>query len=317
MGEKTELQYDVLIVGAGPAGLSAAIYASRSNLKTAIIDINATGGKPSEYLNIENYPGLLSVSACELAEKFEEHAKKFGTEIFPYCEIKNIDILSEVKSIETEENVFKAKTVIIATGTNAKQLNIPGEKEYKCKGVSYCAICDGAFFKDKTLAVIGGGNSATEEALYLTKFAEKVYLIHRRNEFKADKRIYERAENNPKIVFLPNTKVKEIRGNETVENIITENTVTGEIKETEVNGIFPYIGSQPASEMFSGFINMTKEGYIITDEKMQTSVPGVFAAGDVRNTPLRQVITAAADGAIAGEFAAKYIEERMTAKSAK
>lgn len=310
MSNKQELFYDVLIAGAGPAGLSAAIYAARGNLKTAIIDTNMFGGKPSEYLKIENYPGFSSINACELIEKFEEHADMFGADKYPFSQILRVNLTSDIKEIETEDYLFKAKSVIIATGTKSKKLNIPGEDEFKCRGVSYCAICDGAFFKDKVLAVIGGGNSALEEAAYLTEFAKKVYVIHRRNEFKADKLIQERAKSNEKLEFVLNCVPVEIKGDDSVKSIVIKDVNTGEIKELALEGVFPYIGDEPAVELFSGQLAQTPQGYIETDVNTQTSVKGVFAAGDVRNTPLRQVITAAADGAVAACSAVKYIEEQ-------
>lgn len=308
MESKRELTFDVIILGAGPAGFSAAIFASRSCCNTAIIDTNIFGGQPSNYLEIENYPGFLSSNSCELMEKFEEHADKFGTQKFPMTEIQKINLSPLYKEIETPDTVFKAKTVIIATGASPKKLNIKGEAEFKCRGVSYCAVCDGAFYKDKTLAVVGGGNSALEEAIYLTKFAKKVYVIHKRNEFRADKIIQQRAKENPKIEFILNAMPIEIAGSSTVENVILKNVETENQFNLQVDGVFPYIGVEPNTEMFSGQLKLTKEGFIETDVNMQTSIAGVYAAGDVRNTPLRQVITAAADGACAACNAVKYAE---------
>lgn len=308
MTSKKELFFDVIILGSGPAGFSAAIYASRGNLKTAILDINMFGGQPSNYLEIENYPGFSLIGGFELMEKFEEHADKFGVEKFPMVEIENINLINEVKEIETTDTIFKAKSIIIATGAQAKKLNIPGEKEFKGRGVSYCAICDGAFYKDKTLAVIGGGNSAIEEAIYLTKFAKKVYIIHRRDELRADKIYQQKAFNNEKIEFILSHSPKEILGTNTVEKILLEDLKTNQIKELQVDGVFPYIGFTPNTEYFNGQIKQNQQGFIETDTNMQTSINGVFAAGDVRNTPLRQVITAASDGAVAACSSIKYIE---------
>ncbi len=308
MTEKKELLFDCLILGAGPAGFSAGIYASRGNLKTAIIDINMFGGQPSNYFELENYPGFPIIGGYELMEKFEEHTDKFGVEKFPMVEIERVNLLGGLKEIETKENIFKANTVIIATGAQAKKLNIPGEAEYKGRGVSYCAVCDGTFYKDKIVAVIGGGNSALEEAHYLTKYAKKVYIIHRREGLRADKIVCSRVCQNNKIEFILNSSVVEIKGTDVVKKIIIQNTKTDEIKELEVDGVFPYIGLSPNVELFSGQLKQNKNGFIETDVNMQTSVRGVFAAGDVRNTPLRQVITAAADGAIAAQSAIKYLE---------
>ena len=305
---KKELIFDTIILGSGPAGFSAAIYAARGNLKTAIIDINMFGGQPSNYLEIENYPGFSLIGGFELMEKFEEHADRFGVEKFPMTEIEKVNLNGEIKTIETNDTIFKANSVIIATGASAQKLNIKGEDEFKGRGVSYCAICDGAFYKDKTVAVIGGGNSALEEAAYLTKFAKKVYVIHRRDEFRADKIVQERTRNNEKIEFILNTVPVEIQGNNSVENIILENTQNNEQSVLKVDGVFPYIGFKPNTDMFAGQLQQNTQGFIETDSNMQTSLECVYAAGDVRNTPLRQVITAAADGAVAACSAAKYIE---------
>ena len=305
---KKELIFDTIILGSGPAGFSAAIYAARGNLKTAIIDINMFGGQPSNYLEIENYPGFSLIGGFELMEKFEEHADRFGVEKFPMTEIEKVNLNGEIKTIETNDTIFKANSVIIATGASAQKLNIKGEDEFKGRGVSYCAICDGAFYKDKTVAVIGGGNSALEEAIYLTKFAKKVYVIHRRDEFRADKIVQERTRNNEKIEFILNTVPVEIQGNNSVEKIVLKNTQNNEQSVLNVDGVFPYIGFKPNTDMFSGQLQQNTQGFIETDSNMQASLEGVYAAGDVRNTPLRQVITAAADGAVAACSAAKYIE---------
>ena len=308
---KQEINYDVIILGAGPAGFSAAIYAARGNAKTAILDINMFGGQPSNYLEIENYPGFPIIGGFELMEKFEEHADKFGIDKFPFIQIERVKLSGDIKEIETSDTIFKSKTIIIATGAQAKKLGIKGENEFKGKGVSYCAICDGAFYKDKTVAVVGGGNSAVEEACYLTKFAKKVYIIHRRNELRADKLVQERALKNEKIELIWNAVPVEIQGSNIVEKLVIKDVNTNNIKELEVSGVFPYIGFIPNSEYFNAQLNQTPNGFIETDENMQTSVEGVYAAGDVRNTPLRQVITSAADGAVAACSAVKYIETHV------
>ena len=314
MTNKQELLFDVIILGAGPAGFSAAMYSARGNLKTAILDINMFGGQPSNYLEIENYPGFSTIGGYDLMEKFEEHADKFGIEKFPMVEIQNVDLTSELKVVETLDTVFKAKTIIIATGAQAKKLGIKGEEEFKSRGVSYCAICDGAFYKDKVVAVVGGGNAAVEEAMYLTKFAQKVYIIHRRDELRADKIVQQRAFANEKIEFVLSAIPMEIIGENTVNSIVIKDLKTDEIKTLEVNGVFPYIGFAPNIELFNGQLAQNAQGFIETDETMQTSIKGVYAAGDVRNTPLRQVITAAADGAIAACTAVKYVETLEPAK---
>ena len=301
-------EFDTIILGGGPAGFSAGIYASRGAVSTAMIDINMMGGQPSNYLELENYPGFSTIGGYDLMEKFEEHADKFGVEKFPMQEIEKVDLLSNPKIITTKEAEFKAKTIIIATGAQPMKLGVPGEKEFVGRGVSYCAVCDGAFYREKIVAVVGGGNSAVEEAMYLTKFADKVYLIHRRDSLRADKIVQERAFKNDKIEFVWDTVVKEIKGNEIVNSLVLENVKTNTISELAVNGIFPYIGITPNVEKINGQLEQDKSGFIITDETMKTSVDGVFAVGDVRHTPLRQVITAASDGAIGAVYAVKYIE---------
>lgn len=303
-----QYNFDTVILGGGPAGLSAAIYASRGATSTALIDISMMGGQPSNYLELENYPGFPIIGGYDLMEKFEEHADKFGVQKFPMQEIVNIDLHSNPKLILTKDCEFRAKTVIIATGAQPMKLGVPGEKEFLGRGVSYCAVCDGAFYKDKVVAVVGGGNAAVEEAMYLTKFASKVFLIHRRNELRADKIVQERAFKNEKLEFVWDSVVKEIKGEELVHTAVLENVKTHEITNLQVNGVFPYIGMVPNVDYISGQVEQNAGGFIVTDETMKTSQDGVFAVGDVRTTPLRQVITAAADGAVGAVYAVKYLE---------
>ncbi len=308
MGNKTELEFDALILGAGPAGFSAGIYAARGSVKTAIVDISASGGQPSNYLEIENYPGFPIIEGFELMQKFEEHADKFGVQRFEMQEIQNVDLISDIKTVETTDTLYKAKSIIIATGAQAKKLGIIGEKEFLGRGVSYCAICDGAFYREKTVAVIGGGNAAVEEAIYLTKFAKKVYIIHRRDSLRADKIVQERAFQNSKIEFVYDTIPLEIKGENVVGTLTVKNVKSDKIKDLTVDGVFPYIGFAPNADFFNGQIKQNENGFIVTDEYMQTSVSGVYAIGDVRVTPLRQVITAAADGAVAACAMVKHLE---------
>lgn len=301
-----QLNFDTIILGGGPAGLSAAIYASRGAVSTAIVDINMLGGQPSNYLELENYPSYAMVGGYDLMEKFEEHADKFGVNKYPMQEISSVDL--KAKKIVTKDYEFNAKTIIIATGAQPMKLNVPGEKEFLGRGVSYCAVCDGAFYKDKIVAVVGGGNAAVEEAMYLTKFAKKVYVIHRRNELRADKIVQERAFKCEKLEFIWDSVVLEIIGNDLVNTIVLKNVKTEEVTNLSADGIFPYIGMSPNVEMFSGQIEQDARGFIVTDNTMRTSIDGVFAVGDVRTTPLRQVITAAADGAVGAVYAVKYLE---------
>ena len=301
-------EFDTIILGGGPAGFSAGIYAARGAVSTAIIDINMMGGQPSNYLELENYPAFPVIGGYDLMEKFEEHADKFGVQKFPMQEIESVDLISNPKIIKTKEAEFKGKTVILATGAQPMKLGVSGEKEFLGRGVSYCAVCDGAFYREKTVAVVGGGNAAVEEAMYLTKFADKVYVIHRREELRADKIVQERAFKNEKIQFVWNSVVKEIKGENLVNTVVLENTKTHEQSTLSVDGVFPYIGITPNIEHINGQLEQDKGGFIITDETMKTSVDGVFAVGDVRHTPLRQVITAAADGATGAVYAVKYLE---------
>lgn len=304
-----ELNYDVVILGGGPAGFSAGIYAARGNVKTAIVDISMMGGQPSNYLELENYPGFDLIGGYDLMEKFEAHADKFGVEKFPMQEIQKIELNSDIKKIIANDKVFNAKTVIIATGAQPQKLNIAGEKEFVGRGVSYCAVCDGAFYREKTVAVVGGGNAAVEEAIYLTRFANKVYVVHRRDKLRADKIVQERAFKNPKIEFVWDSVATEINGTNNVEKLLIKNVQTNEMRELNVDGVFPYIGFSPNVDLINGQIQQNEQGFIKTDEYLNTSIKGVYAIGDVRETPLRQVITAAADGAIAAVSAIKYLEE--------
>lgn len=308
------LSFDTVILGGGPAGFSAGLYAARGELSTAIVDVNMLGGQPSNYLELENYPGFVCIGGYELMEKFEEHADKFGINKFPMQEILSVDLISNPKVIKTKEHEFNAKTVIIATGAKPMKLGVKGEKEFVGRGVSYCAVCDGAFYKDKVVAVVGGGNAAVEEAIYLTRFASKVYLIHRRDELRADKIVQCRAFENPKLEFVFDSVVKEIVGEDCVKSLVLENVKSKELTNLFVDGVFPYIGISPNVDNFSGQITQDSKGFILTDDTMKTSIDGVFAVGDVRVTPLRQVITAAADGAISAVYASRYIESQKEIK---
>ena len=300
--------YDTVILGGGPAGISAGVYCARGNISCAVIDTSLLGGQPTNYLEIENYLGFPSIEGWELSEKFEEHLDKFNVEKFTMEEIQSVDLVSNPKVIKTLKGEYKAHSVIIATGAKPSKLNVKGEQEFTGRGVSYCAVCDGAFYKDKTVVVVGGGNAAVEEGIYLTKFALKVYIVHRRDTLRADKIVQERAFKNNKIEFIWDSVVQEIQGDGKVQNVVVKNLKTGEISNIQTDGVFPYIGFTPNCDGFNGQLQQDEKGFITVDENLQTSIPGVFAAGDVRVTPLRQVITAVADGAIAGVSAVKYLE---------
>lgn len=299
--------YDVVVVGAGPAGLTAAIYASRANLKVLIVEKKYPGGQMLSTAEIENYTGYDYISGPELSEKMFEHSKKFGAE-FQFAEILNIENNEKEKVIHTTNGIFKSKAIIIATGTEARLLGIPGEKEFASKGVSYCAVCDGAFFKNKNVVVIGGGDSAVEEALYLSNIVNKVTVVHRRDELRAQKILQDRAFSKTNIEFVWDSVPFSIEGERKVSSINVKNVKTNEILNIKADGIFIYIGMNPQTKSFENLNILDIYGYVITDNNLETSIPGIFAAGDVRIKEVRQVVTATSDGAIAAQSAYKYIE---------
>lgn len=307
--------YDLIILGAGPAGLSAALYAGRACLKTLLIEKAMPGGQITLTNDIENYPGQLleGESGFSLTERMGQQADKFGVER-AYDEITAIDLSGEEKVLTGLSGEYRAKTVILATGAHPKPIGCENEEKFTGRGISFCATCDGMFFRGLDVYVVGGGDSAVEEAIFLTRFARKVTIIHRRDQLRAVKAIQERAFANEKIDFLWNSVVEKVDGEDALSEMTVRNVVTGErtvIRASEADGtfgLFGFVGYAPNTELFEGKVNMDK-GYIVTDEDMHTSVPGVFAAGDLRVKSLRQVITAAADGAIAAMQAAKYIEE--------
>lgn len=306
--------YDVIIVGAGPAGLAAGLYSGRARLSTLIIEKDKEGGQIVQTAEIENYPGsAMEESGPTLIDRMSAQANKFGAERV-FDTIIDMELEGKEKKLIGKKDTYIAKAVIIATGAFPTLIGCPGEKKFTGKGVSYCATCDAAFFEDFEVYVVGGGDSAVEEALYLTKFARKVTIIHRRDQLRAAKSIQEKAFANDKIEFMWDSVVREIKGDGLMESMIVENVKTGELteivadEEDGVFGVFVFIGFKPATDIFEGKIAM-ENGYILTDEDMKTNVNGVFAAGDVRKKSLRQVVTAAADGAIAAVQAGKYIEE--------
>ena len=301
--------YDVIIIGGGPAGLAAGIYAARGGLKTLICEEKVYGGQIVMSYEVENYPGFpKGISGMDLMDSFIKQAEKFGVEM-NYDGVKSIEDEGKSKNVILSSGTkLSTKTIIIAAGASPNRLNCPGEKKFTGKGVSYCATCDGAFFRGKPVAVVGGGDSAIEEALYLANLASKVYIIHRRDQLRAVKILQDRAFANKKIEIIFNHVVKEIQGDKFVNGVLIENTQTHKLSRLEVDGVFIYVGLTPNTEFVSDIIKLDEEGYIITNERMETNVAGIFAAGDIRVTPLRQVLTAAADGAIAASCAQKYIE---------
>ena len=288
--------------------MTAAIYAARARLNTLMIEKLFPGGQLMISDHIENYPGFASgVSGPELSAQMREQAEKFGMHTL-LAQVESVDFSGAEKVVVTSEGESRAKAVIIATGASARRLNVPGEQELLGRGVSYCATCDGAFFKDKDLAVIGGGDTAVEDSIFLTRYASKVSIIHRRDAFRATKIIQERAFNNPKIEIMWNTVVERIEGNHAVQKVHTRNLVSSELGELPVDGVFVLIGAEPDLGFLGGSIETDHDGYILTDDNMQTSIQGVYAAGDIRHKSLRQIVTACADGSIAAMSAEKYIE---------
>ena len=301
--------YDVAIIGAGPAGMTAAVYASRANLSTIMIERGVPGGQIANTEAVENYPGYEHILGPDLSNKMFAHAKKFGSE-YAYGDIKEIIDEGNLKVIKTSNKEIKAKAVIIATGAQYKKLGVPGESELVGRGISYCAVCDGAFFKEREIVVIGGGDSAVEEGVFLTRYANKVTIIHRRDKLRAQKILQDRALANEKVDFIWNHTLKEIHEeNGKVSSITLVNTVDGTERELKADGIFVYIGMVPLTKPFTNLGITNEHGYIVTNEKMETSIPGIFAAGDVREKTLRQIVTATGDGSIAAQSAQHYIEE--------
>ncbi len=305
--------YDVIIVGGGPAGLTAGLYTSRGKLNSLLIEKGLTGGLVTTTEMVENYPGFdEGITGAELAQKMEKQATRFGLEIIQGS-VTRISVNGKIKLLTFDDNKqYEAKTVIFATGAHPRYLKVEGEDEFRGKGVSYCATCDGAFFKGEKIAVVGGGDSAVQEAIFLTKFADTVYIIHRRDQLRAEKILQERALSNPKITLIWNSIVEKIAGdNSGVKGVHIKNVKTQEIRILDVQGVFIYIGYNPNSEFLAGLANLDANNYIITDENMCTSAPGIFAAGDVRSKPLKQIATAVGDGATAAVAAEKYIEENF------
>lgn len=301
--------YDVIIIGAGPAGMTAAVYTSRANLSTLMIERGIPGGQMANTEDVENYPGFESILGPELSNKMFEHAKKFGAE-YAYGDIKEIVDGKEYKTVKAGTKEYKARAIVISAGAEYKKIGVPGEKELGGRGVSYCAVCDGAFFKNKELVVVGGGDSAVEEGVYLTRFASKVTIVHRRDKLRAQSILQARAFDNEKIDFKWNKTVKEIHEeNGKVGKLTLVDTVTGEEEEFKADGVFIYIGMLPLSKPFENLGITNEEGYIETNAQMETKVPGIFAAGDIREKTLRQIVTATGDGSIAAQSVQHYVEE--------
>ncbi len=298
---------DVVIVGGGPAGLTAGIYAGRARLKSVLVEKAIPGGWIANAGLVENYPGFpQGIHGYELAESMREQAAKFGLETVA-AEVTGLELDGEERTVKTTEGDFAARAVILAGGSDRTKLNVPGEKEFTGKGVGYCAICDGYFFVDVPVAVVGGGNAAINEALELTRFASRVIVIHRRDELRATAVVQESAFKHPKIEFLWNTVVEAVEGDSKVESLRLRNAKTGEQSVLEVSGVFVAVGQKPNTDYLKGVVKLHEDGTIITGDKMETSVPGVFAAGDIRTGSIRQVAAAVGDGAVAAIYAEKYL----------
>lgn len=300
--------YDVIIIGSGPAGMTAALYASRANLSVLLLERGVPGGELLNTSEIENYPGFSIVPGPELAEKMYEGAMQFGAK-YAYGDVTNVTVDGHVKTVHTTKETYQAYAVIISTGAHHRKLGVLGEDEYSGRGVSYCAVCDGAFFKDKDLVVVGGGDSAVEEGMYLTQYAKHVTLVHRRDTLRAQKILQDRAFKNEKMSFVWDSTVKEIVGQDNaVTSVILENTKTQAQTQLDANGVFIYVGILPNTQPFKALNITDEEGWIVTNDHMETAVPGIFAVGDVRQKHLRQVVTAVGDGGQAGQAVYNYIE---------
>lgn len=300
--------YDIIIIGSGPAGLSAAIYAQRACLDTIVIEKNGiSGGQVLNTWEVDNYPGFPGVTGFELSRQFREHANKLGARVVQ-DEVVQVELSGNVKKVVCEEETYEARCVILASGAHHRTLEVPGEEELRGAGVSYCATCDGAFFRGRTVAVVGGGDAALEDAIFLARMCEKVYIVHRRDKLRGAKRLQERLQALENIKFVWNSETVAIEGNAQVEALRLRQTQTGEERRLDVDGVFIAVGIAPESELYAGQLELDEQGYIRADESGQTSVPGVFAAGDVRTKALRQILTAASDGANCVASAERYLQ---------
>ena len=302
--------YDVVIIGGGPAGLTAGIYTARARLKSLLLEKGATGGWIVNAGVVENYPGFPDgVNGLELADAMQQQAAKFGLETLT-AEVTGLDLKGEQKIVKTGEGDITARAVIVAGGSDRIKLGVPGEEEFTGRGVAYCAVCDGYFYRDVPVAVVGGGNAAMNEALELTKFASKITLIHRRDELRATKILQERAFAEPKIEFLWNTVIETIEGEDTVKKLQLKNVQTGEKSTLNISGIFVAAGFRPNTDYLKNIIDLAENGTIITNEKMETNVPGILAAGDIRANSIRQVAAAVGDGAVAAIYAERHVTSK-------
>lgn len=298
--------YDLAILGAGPGGMTAAIYAKRSGLDVCIIEKSVAGGAIATTYEVANYPGFISISGPELSQKMLEHTQSLNVD-FIWEEVKTVNVEGEIKKIECYNSTIEARAVVLAYGASVRKLNLPNERSFVGKGISYCATCDGALFKDKVVAIVGGGNTALEDCYFLSNLAKKVYLIHRRDEFRGDDILIKQIKEKDNIELVLNSTVTGLTGDSVLTSIQTTDKVTTKTREIELDGLFVCIGRGPDTEMVNGDLNLSSNGYIITDENMKTNYDGVYAVGDIRQTPLRQIVTACGDGAIAATKVLEYI----------
>lgn len=311
MAEEKQTNYDVLIIGAGPAGMTAALYASRANLSVLMLDRGIYGGNLNNTATIENYPGFKNVQGPELAKDMYDGAIQFGAQ-YAYGTVQKVELDGDLKKVTTDMgDTFIAKALVIATGTQQRHMGVPGEEAYGGRGVSYCAVCDGAFFRNKHVIVVGGGDSAVEEGMYLTQLADQVTVLVRRNQLRAQPMMQDQAKQNDKLEFVFNTSVTAIEGDDVkVKKVKIHNNQTGADDEIAADGVFVYVGSVPMTSPFKDLGILNDQGYVKTNDLMETALPGIFAIGDVRETPLRQIATAVGDGAIAGQRIYQYLKQR-------
>lgn len=299
---------DVIIIGGGPGGYTAALYSARANLKTMVIEKLSAGGQMATTSQVDNYPGFEEgVNGFELGEKMRQGAERFGVESL-FAEVESVDLSAQPKVIHTSDGDYFARTVILATGANPREMGLEEEQKLKGRGVAYCATCDGMFYRNKTVVVVGGGNTAVADALFLSKICNKVYLVHRRDQLRASKSYMSALKQSLNIEFIWNAKVKEILHDKKVTGVVTEDIESGDTIKVACDGVFVAIGRIPNTDLFKGQLELDEGGYIVADETTKTNLPGVFAVGDVRTKPLRQIVTATADGAVASKFAEEYID---------
>ena len=303
--------FDTIIIGGGPGGYTAALYAARAGFSALVLEKLSPGGQMATTDQIDNYPGFpQGVNGFELALEMQKGAQRFGAQT-ELAEVLRVDLRGPVKEVVTQKETYRAPTVVLATGASPRELGLPGERELRGRGVSYCATCDGMFYRGKTVAVVGGGNTAAADVLYLSRLCEKVYLIHRRDQLRASRVYLEPLKQAENVEILWDSQVTELLYGETLTGVKVRNKKTGEVKELSLDGLFLAVGQLPNTQLFQGQVELDAAGYVVADETTRTNLPGVFAVGDLRQKPLRQVVTAAADGAVAAHFLEKYLSQQQ------